>query len=143
MIIYHSKPRICGQCVICFIRSVCGPSWINYIEIDCGSNGKKICLQCRRPGFDPWVRKFLWRREWQSTQVFLPGELHGQRSPVGYSPWGRKESDTTEQLTYIHTKPRVWGKCVICFIRSGYGPSWINHIEIRRLVASFILMLSK
>ena len=38
----------------------------------------------------------LWRREWQSTPEFLPGEFHGQRSLVGCSPWGRKESDMTE-----------------------------------------------
>ena len=37
-----------------------------------------------------------WRREWQPTPVFLPGESHGQKSLVGYSPWGHKESDTTE-----------------------------------------------
>ena len=37
-----------------------------------------------------------WRRAWQPTLVFLPGESHGQRSVVGYSPWGRKESDMTE-----------------------------------------------
>ena len=46
--------------------------------------------------FDPWAGKFLWRREWQSTPVFLPGEFHGQRSLAGYSPWGRKELDTTQ-----------------------------------------------
>ena len=40
-----------------------------------------------------------WRREWQPTPVFLPGESHWQRGLVGYSPWGHKESDTTEQLT--------------------------------------------
>ena len=39
-----------------------------------------------------------WRRKWQSTPVLLPGKSHGQRSLVGYSPWGRKESDTTERL---------------------------------------------
>ena len=39
-----------------------------------------------------------WRREWQPSPVFLPGEYHGQRSLVGYSPWGHKELDTTEQL---------------------------------------------
>ena len=39
---------------------------------------------CRRPGFDPWVRKIPWRREWQPTPVFLPEESHGQRSLVGY-----------------------------------------------------------
>ena len=43
-------------------------------------------------------REDLWRRKWQPTPVFLPGESHGQRSLVGYSPWGRKESDTTERL---------------------------------------------
>ena len=54
--------------------------------------------QCRRPGFDPWVWKILWRRKWQLTPVLLPGKFHGQRSLVGYSPWCPKESDTTEQL---------------------------------------------
>ena len=61
---------------------------------------KKICLQCRRPGFKPWVGKIPWRREWQSIPVFLPGESHGQRSLAGYSPWGHKELDTTERLTH-------------------------------------------
>ena len=42
-------------------------------------------------------------RKWQPTPVFLPGESHGQRSLEGYSPWGRKESDTTEQLTHTYT----------------------------------------
>ena len=42
----------------------------------------------------------LWRRKWQPTPVFLPGESHGQRSLVGYSPRGRKESDTPEQLHF-------------------------------------------
>ena len=41
-----------------------------------------------------------WRRKWQPSPVPLPGKLHGQRSVVGYSPWGRKESDTTEQLHF-------------------------------------------
>ena len=45
--------------------------------------------------FDLWVRKILWRREWQSTPGFLPGEFHGQRNLVGYSPWGHKELDVT------------------------------------------------
>ena len=47
--------------------------------------------------FDPWVGKVPWRRQWKPTPTFLPGESHGQRSLVGYSPWGRKESDTTER----------------------------------------------
>ena len=59
-----------------------------------------VFLECRRPGFDPWVRKIPWRRKWQPTPVFLPGESHAGRSLVGYSPWGRKESDTTERLHF-------------------------------------------
>ena len=50
----------------------------------------------QRPGFNPWVRKIPWRRKWPPTPVFLPGKSHGQRSLVGYSPWGHKESDTTK-----------------------------------------------
>ena len=42
------------------------------------------------------VRKILWRREWLPTPAFLPGKSYGQRSLVGYSPWGHKKSDTTE-----------------------------------------------
>ena len=43
-----------------------------------------------------WIRKIPWRKEWQPTPVFLSGEFHGQRSLVGYSPWGCKELDITE-----------------------------------------------
>ena len=50
-----------------------------------------------------WV-EISWNRKWQPTSVFLPGKFHGQRSLVGYSPWGRKKADTTEWLsTHIHT----------------------------------------
>ena len=55
-----------------------------------GSNGS-ICLQCKRPGFDPWSGKIPWRREWQPTPVFLSGQSHGQRSLAGYSPQRPKE----------------------------------------------------
>ena len=46
----------------------------------------KICLQCRRPRFKPWVKKIPWRRKWQRIPVFLPGKFHGQRRLAGYSP---------------------------------------------------------
>ena len=49
-----------------------------------------------RHGFDPQVGKIPWRRAWQLTPLFLPGESHGQRSLAGYSPWAYKESDMTE-----------------------------------------------
>ena len=66
-----------------------------------GSDCKVSCLQCGRPGFDPWVRKILWRREWQPTPVLLPGKSHGQSSIVGYSPQGHKELDTTERVHFL------------------------------------------
>ena len=53
-----------------------------------------------RPGIDPWVGKIPWRRKWQPTPVVLPGESHGWRSLVGYSPRGHKELDMTEQLDF-------------------------------------------
>ena len=67
---------------------------------------QSIYLQCRRPRFNPWVRKISWRRKWQPTPVSLPGKSHGQRSLVGCSPWGRKELDTTERLHFrFHSTP--------------------------------------
>ena len=63
------------------------------------ANGKESACQCRRHkrcGFDSWVRKISWKREWLPTPVFLPKESHGQRSLVGYNPQGCKESDMTK-----------------------------------------------
>ena len=59
----------------------------------------RICVQCRRPRFDSWLRKMPWRREWLPAPVFLSGKICGQRSLAGYVPRGHKESDTTERLT--------------------------------------------
>ena len=68
-------------------------------EPEGGASGKEPICQCRRQnryGFDPWVGKIPWRRKWQPTPVFLPGESHGRRSLAGYSPQSHKELDTTE-----------------------------------------------
>ena len=55
----------------------------------------------RRPGFNPWVGKIPWRRAWQLTPVFLPGESQGQRNLAGsMGSCGHKESDMTEQQTF-------------------------------------------
>ena len=69
-----------------------------------GLRWERICLQCRRPRFDPWVGNIPWKREWLPTPVFFPGEFHGQRSLAGYSPWGHKELDMTEWLTLSLSK---------------------------------------
>ena len=82
-----------------------GRNWETGINIHNGlprwHGGKESACQCRRHmrcGFDPWIGKMPGGRKWPPTPVFLPGESHGPRSLTGYSPWGRKESDTTEQL---------------------------------------------
>ena len=70
-----------------------------------GSDGRESVCNAGDLGSIPglgnptWVGKIPWKREWQPTPVFLTIEFHGQRSLVGYSPWSRKELDTTEQLT--------------------------------------------
>ena len=82
----------------------------------------------QQTGFNPWVRKILWRRKWRPTPVFLLGEFHGQRSLIGYSPWGRKEPDTTKRLTLspavehleIFGNVQIFGNCE----ESGFEHSW-------------------
>ena len=65
-----------------------------------GSDGKASVYNAGDLGFNPWVGKVPWRRKWQSTPVLLLGKSYGQRSLVGYSPRGHKESDTTERLHF-------------------------------------------
>ena len=85
---------------------------------------KNLACQCRRRkrrSFDPWIRKIPWNRKWQPTPVFLPGKSHGQRSLAGYSPWGRKESNTTGLSTAaaVSTEP---GLEISALSLSGGGP---------------------
>ena len=72
-------------------------AWVSGFQS--GASGKEPTYQCRRLkrcGFDLWVRKISWRRKWQPTPRFLPGESQGLGSLVGCHLWGRTESDTTE-----------------------------------------------
>ena len=79
--------------------------------------GSQVALMVKNPptnagdmrcGFDPWLRKSPWRRAWQSTQVFLPGESQGQRSPVGYRTWGHKRvGHGCSNLAHPHTLPTI------------------------------------
>ena len=60
-----------------------------------------------------WVRKIPSSRKWQPASVFLPGKFHGQRSLVGYSPWGCKESDMMKQQSpRAHKLPVFYAKCI-------------------------------
>ena len=56
------------------------------------------------------VGKILWSRKWQPTQLFLPGEFHGQRSLAGYSPWGLKELDMAERLSTAQLRTFTFSK---------------------------------
>ena len=63
------------------------------------AQAEKNLPSCR---FSPWVRKIPWRRKWQLIPVFLPGESHGQRSLVGYSPWSRRVGHYWSDLACMH-----------------------------------------
>ena len=102
--------RSLGSATTCKIDTHCSTHWASLMP-----QWSRICLLCRRRGFDPWVRKIPRRRKWLPAPVFLPGEFHGQRSLAGYCPWGHKESDMTE---HTHTCVCV---CVCVCIRSKVG----------------------
>ena len=91
----RSSRTICQFCLYMLYF----PIGILYKGLPGGASNRELTCRCRRHkrcGFNPQVRKIPWKRAWQPAPVFLPGESHGQRSLVGYSPWGRTESETTE-----------------------------------------------
>ena len=82
------------------------------------SSGKESFCQCRRPrrhGLNHWVMQIPGSREWQPIPVFLPGKSHGQRNLVVYSPWGCKESGTTEH-TRTHAHMHSSKRQSFCFV---------------------------
>ena len=95
-------------------------------------------LHCRRPGFDPWVRKLPWRREWPPTPVLVRGESHGQRSLVCYSQWGHRESDRTEWVTLFYTQTHVLSQKLFFNTKT---PVWrefqINRSKIIEIIILF------
>ena len=90
----------------------------------------------------PWVGKMPWRRAWQPTPVVLPGESHGQRSLVGYSPWGQKELDMTEVTQHAGTQrvKQEWGAKKEQFLRKRElvlqkeKEKWCDQYEVRNTV---------
>ena len=107
-----------------------------------GSGDKSVCLQCRKHGFDPWVRKIPWRRKWQPTPVLFPEKFHGWRSPIGYSPWGCKESDTTERFhltLYIWTRHPVANLPIPCLLLSHkkFGTETSSNLVCRARISCF------
>ena len=90
------------QCIPCNISDT--HSTVTHLGLPWWLRQLRICLKYGRPGFDPWIGKIPWRRAWQlrgnPLQYSCLENPHGQRSLAGYSPWGHKESDTTERLTF-------------------------------------------
>ena len=94
-----------------------------------GARGRESTCQGRRQkrcGFHPWDGNIPWRRAQQPTPVFLPEESQGQRHLAGYSPWGRKELDTTEhtgmwtlQMLVKRYSSTSWPRC-----STGMQPAW-------------------
>ena len=77
-----------------------------------GVSGKEPSCQCKRHGCDPWVGRILWRRAWQPTPVFLPGESHGHREPwLATVHRGHKKLDITEVTYQV-----CWGMCQLCLL---------------------------
>ena len=66
----------------------------NKMELPWWLSCKELACHCRNCTFDPWIGEIPWRGKWQPTPVFLPGTSQGQRSLVGYSPWGHKKLNT-------------------------------------------------
>ena len=92
-----------ASCFMPFIQSFVHPRNVYWAP---GASGIRTHLptqvRLKRHWFNPWVRKTPWRRAWQPTPLFLPGEFHGQKSLVGYNLWGHTELDMTE-VTYTPT----------------------------------------
>ena len=112
-----------------YIYSHMGPSQVALVVKNPPANAGDN----KRHSFNPWVRKIPWRRAWQPTLVFLPGEFHVQRSLESYSSWGGKESDTTKGLTHTHTHP--------LFQKTALGPviipiSWVQKLRCRKLLCA-------
>ena len=81
-----------------FVELLSAPHTLPGLGFSGGSSGKQsACDGGNVASISGWEDPR--RRAWQPTPVFLPGEVHRQRSLAGYSPWGHKESDTTERLT--------------------------------------------
>ena len=86
------------------IKCIChlvDPDW----GFPCGTSGKEPVWQCRRWGLiDPWVGKIPWRKKWQPSPVFLPGESHGWRSLVGTAHGVAKSQTWLKRLLFLNLK---------------------------------------
>ena len=97
--------RIYWDWCMCLCVCICIYIYMYVYGLPRWLSGKESVCQCKRCGFCPWVQKILRRRKWHPTLVFLTGEFHGQRSTLGYSPWGCKESDNWRRPLLLKNNP--------------------------------------
>ena len=101
----------------------------------------KESVYCKRPRFDPCVRKIPWRRAWQPTPGFLSGKFHVQRSLASYSLCGPKEMETTEQITLTFFNQlsllffkllniQIQNKIILATVGRGHVYLWLIHIVV-------------
>ena len=93
-------------CLYFFVRLPGAPPILRLLS------GRESICQCRRCRFDTWVGKICFSRKWQPIPVFLPGKFHGQRSLVGYSPWGGKELDKPQCTIQENLQADSRGGCL-------------------------------
>ena len=74
-----------------------------------GPSGKEAACQCRRCGFDPWVRKTPWRRTWQSIPLFLPGKIPWTEETGGLQSMGLQRDRTEATLVFMPGDSERWG----------------------------------
>ena len=110
------------------------PSWLS---------NKESAYQCRRGGFYPWVRKIPWRRAWQPSPLFLPGESHGQRALVGYKRVGHDSATKQQEQKFKTVGSGIPASAHLLNTREitrGIKPQWLaNWLPLK----SFFLFLKR
>ena len=116
---------------ICHFQAEVFNCWCTTLLLPRRRSGKESACQCQRHKrcrFDPWVGKIPWSRKWQPIPVFLPGKAHGQRSQMGYSPWGCKVLDMTEHAcVHTHTHTHTHPPALFPLLRPSLRP-WVEMV---------------
>ena len=135
---------LCVYVCVCVHASLPSIFFFNnfYLGFPGSLSGNESACYCRRHKFNPWVGKIPRRKKQQPTPVSLSGNYHGQRNPVGYSPWGDGELDTAERLsTRFYSLIYFWlcwiffaaGRLSLAVACGGYSLLWCMGFPLRQL----------
>ena len=120
-------PQLYLLLLLCYVHL---PSYLGFPG---GTSSKEPTCQCRRHGLNPWVGKIPWRRAWQPSPVFLPGESHGQRSLVSVHRITRSQTWLKWRSMHAPSYLRVLGVLTVwsplfCFLSmTSHLPSYANY----------------